>query len=688
MSDVLKWSQKLDDDVRRISAQHAINKPFFGVFTMGTGRRDVEYRLGEQNIPSEYIIDWRHPLASAYYQQTGQVFSSEGGRYVKVSGTILRKAAVEIERRTITQCIVQTLEGTERVVSGPNGFEHAQGASASSEGGLGELRALLTETQHRLVVTSRQRPLIVRGRAGSGKTSVALHRVAQLTYAGNDPGERAVDPAGVLVVMFNRALKTFTENLMAPLGLQDARIDTFHGWALEAIQRGYRGKLQIDTVSAPGDRTAAELKKHIGMLAAIDAYVLRQTARADAYLRQRLAPYGVLGKSWMQRWSTSNGPLVRRLIRLRTAVLAERNAATGLDAKRLTQVHKLFSAAVSRTILYKEDLLLLLTDAALLRTHLDGVSESDLATLAANQREVSRRGGSARRSGPSIRFSDFALLLRLMQVKNGGLPDGGDESVYRYEHVVIDEVQDFGGVELAVMLDAIEGRTGVTIVGDLNQKIVPSADFVGWDGLAAQLGIEIGEVYELEVGHRSTRPIMALADFLVGEETSPGRAGPVPTFTRVESEDALQAGIAEAVRQSLTERERAHVVVVTRHQVAAAPLADVLAAELEGVCPVRVGHNKTFVFEPGVTVTNYRQIKGLEFDTVILVEPSEAHYPNHLEGKRNLYTTITRAQNRVVLLGVEAPAELLSEAMEAGLLEGSAEHLVPELELEDIDLPL
>lgn len=80
-------------------------------------------------------------------------------------------------------------------------------------------------------------------------------------------------------------------------------------------------------------------------------------------------------------------------------------------------------------------------------------------------------------------------------------------------------------MELTVLLAAVRVHPGVTIVGDVNQKIVPEADF-GWDALARELGIAGASVTKLEVAHRSTTAIMAVADLIIGDTTPPGRPGP------------------------------------------------------------------------------------------------------------------------------------------------------------------
>ncbi len=102
------------------------------------------------------------------------------------------------------------------------------------------------------------------------------------------------------------------------------------------------------------------------------------------------------------------------------------------------------------------------------------------------------------------------LMLRLIQLKHGGLPDkrGG---ILELDHLVIDEAQDFGPVEFAIMVDAVRDRRHLTIVGDISQKILFSRKFIGWDSILNILGIPKDDLIHLEISFRCTVPIMNLA---------------------------------------------------------------------------------------------------------------------------------------------------------------------------------
>jgi len=298
------------------------------------------------------------------------------------------------------------------------------------------------------------------------------------------------------------------------------------------------------------------------------------------------------------------------------------------------------------------------------------------------QSQLQHEKGSKSELGPFVTFEDFALLVRLIQLKNGGFPaaDASPE-VRRFDHLLVDEAQDFGPVELTVLFQSVRSPKDITIVGDLNQKIVPDVDFIGWSRIAKKLGVDDAAVAHLEVGHRSTSPIMKLADFVLHRDTPlEGRSGAKPTLDLLENDEARTQRIVERLEERWAENPSSHLCVVCRQREDAQSMFEALQAPLgRHHVPVRLGHNKSFEFSPGVTVTNARQLKGLEFDAVVLVDPGPHAYPDDLEGRRLLHTVLTRARDVLHLVSGIHPSPIVEAAVEAGLLD-----VVDETEVEPV----
>ena len=98
------------------------------------------------------------------------------------------------------------------------------------------------------------------------------------------------------------------------------------------------------------------------------------------------------------------------------------------------------------------------------------------------ERERRRTGGGSEDDGDTFALDaeDEALLLRVYQQQRGRLPDFTGKGVLAYEHLMVDEVQDFSPLELAVLLDATSAQRSVTLAGDTAQAIAPEHGFSNW----------------------------------------------------------------------------------------------------------------------------------------------------------------------------------------------------------------
>lgn len=665
---------QIDEKYRAHCVRLTTDEPWVGrVEIEREGGKVAEYFIGHRHLADERIVGLGHPIAKVYFEQAvGEPIEVEQSFFKKIEGTFVgRSAVVRARDRGIVELELRDAQGPTVLVAAEAGFVPRDEAPARpvARGGLDDVMGQLTREQYRLITAERDRPLIIQGRAGSGKTSVALYRLKVLTSTDPEVNAVPVDPARVLVVMFNKSLSRFVRRSLERDSLQGVKLDTFAGWALEAVKRAYVGKLEVTTKNLPEHHaTATELKRQVGVLRATEAYVKRQSANLEVWLAEKLSPYDPKGL-WVQRLAVLDGAPVQRLAKLRAEVARARDAAkTQRERKLLEQVDTTLKYGKDKFTLYKEDLRRLLTDRALLAEHLPTTKAADLDKLVAFQRELQTVPQTGK-VGPHVTFADLAILLRLMQLKCGGLPDKKrDDEAMVYDHLVIDEVQDFGAVDLTVLLSSVRTRAGVTIVGDLNQKILPEVDFMGWEQLAAELGVAGAQVARLEAPHRSTEAIMRFADSLVGDPSTPGRAGRRPTMVVVDG-DRLVTQVAELAADVLRENAMAHVCVVGPRATGMKDLFDRLekVPALEG--KVRMGGNDEFSFEPGVTVTNRQQVKGLEFDAVIVLDPTDRNYPANDQGRKALYTAATRARDVLHFVGASQPGQLLADAIDAGLVE-------------------
>jgi DNA helicase IV len=231
-----------------------------------------------------------------------------------------------------------------------------------------------------------------------------------------------------------------------------------------------------------------------------------------------------------------------------------------------------------------------------------------------------------------------------------GLIDGNDT----YVHAVVDEAQDLS----AMQCRAIARRCplgSVTVLGDVAQATTPWAPG-DWAITLAHLGHESAAVRPLTAGYRVPAEVISVANRLL-----PHIAPRVPAGSSIRaSRDALRwepaAQLVRAVHESLAVEGSVGVIVPDDRAMSVLAILRQAAIEAE---PLDADA------DPRVTVVPASAAKGLEFDSVVLLEPADivAAEPTRTSGLRRLYVVFTRAVSRLTVLHDRPlPAELIAEA--------------------------
>lgn len=236
----------------------------------------------------------------------------------------------------------------------------------------------------------------------------------------------------------------------------------------------------------------------------------------------------------------------------------------------------------------------------------------------------------------------------------------------RLDHLVIDEAQDFTLPELKVLLNALEDKSQLTIAGDLGQKILSGRDFGSWRELLDKLDLSGVDVLNLSIAYRSTYQIYEIAEHVRDPNLSDDdlkmfpRFGPDPLLTVAHNFDEA-ADIAKTwIEDVITVNQKAIGALVCRNADVARQVFNALTRR--GVRGMRLGDTQHFEFTPGITVTDVSQVKGLEFQSVLIFNPSEREYPSVSSRDRNLlYVAVTRAVYRCDFVCYEKPSRLVPE---------------------------
>jgi DNA helicase-2/ATP-dependent DNA helicase PcrA len=703
--------------------------PYFAHLRLAEDERRRDVLIGKRGFVDRrnqvQIVDWRNaPVSRIYYRyEEGDDYEERFGEK-KLEGVIEARRSLTIDSARLRRIgcpqatFIADASGTwyeadsvapSRLAGGQGAATRApsvvtgardsrlgtqSGPALRADKHLPEIAALIDPTQFGLITRPESGVVVLQGGAGSGKTTVALHRVAYLNYA--MPGRFRADR--VLVIVLSEAMVRYVERVLPSLGVRGVAVLTAHDWLRRIRQRVL--PLAPTTMSDDTPQIVQRFKKHPLMLRLLREHVARQLEELESALGAAVAgqPDGELVLAhWRDLAHLAPAP---RCAALRTW-LAEEKGPSALTLQQAQVASKRMSRR-ARDVL--ADWSELLTDRELLSRAVEQACPGEfsardierVASWCARQGEegpaLSRRDEmEARQAFPAaleedddpyisldgvdersqapvggrLDAADDGLLLYLQLLKHGVLrPPGGKP--LRYEHLVIDEAQDLAAIEIRVLVECTSPLRSITLAGDTAQRLVFDNAFSSWERLLEELDLPASANTTLRLGYRSTEQIMDLArhivaDVLPAAPIVPTRSGAAVELFRFAEQGEAVAMLAEALRSLAMREPLASVVLIARYPEHARLYAHALAeAEVPGV---RLVANQEFSFRAGIEVTDVTQVKGLEFDYVVLLDVTAANYPETLESRHLLYIAATRAAHQLWLISVGTPSPVLPEAL-------------------------
>lgn len=692
-----------------------IASPYFAHMRLVEHDKPRDVMIGKRGFidrqSNVQIVDWRNaPISRIYYRyEEGDDYEEEiAGR--RVDGVVDARRNISIARGNLRRIgapqgtylkdargnWVEAVGALAPVLHGGMGKAARPVAAPGDKGKLGvhhgvaradkalpEIAALIDKEQFELITQPGSGIVVIQGGAGSGKTTVALHRVAYLNF--QDP--RRFRAQATLFVVPSQALVRYVAGVLPALGVGGVPVVTYTGWARSTRMRCLPDA-PIKYNDDPPDNVS-RVKKHPAMIRILATYVDGQAAAIAADV-------GALAPAAADEWArlgtlpTRRG-LVPRLSGLNAWVKkAELESSTRVALE----------GTVKRWRKRADDVVVdwaeLLTDPAPLTA---GFVDSDVTA-----RDIERLIGWVKRQlarpqqvpvdeegqpvldaeglavgpdedDPAGRFDveDDPILLRLVQLKRGALmPSGGDEMVW--EHVAIDEAQDRSALEVKVLVEAVRApdddpmKRSVTIAGDTAQRLVFDNNFNGWEELLEQTG-QPAIVRPLKLSYRSTAEVMLLAREILGPDLAPdeplsARRGEAVELHEFGDLGEAVAFLGDALRNLMAREPTASCAVISRHPEQADAYFDGLRrAEVPALRRVR---RDEFNFQPGIDITDVTNVKGLEFDYVVMVDVNAPSYPDQHWARHLLHIGVTRAAHQLWLVSTGEPSTLIPQALRDG----------------------
>jgi DNA helicase IV len=615
---------------------------------------------GENQEP--LIVDWRAPVAEAFYRATGRApMGLRRRRHFATEGQVLLGIEDELFRAD-----GETSDDDLELV-GPGALLAALQRSRSGQ--MRDIVATVQREQDQVIRAELPGVLVVQGGPGTGKTAVALHRAAYLLYTHRFPLEQQ----GVLVVGPNQLFLRYIEQVLPSLGESGVALTTVAG-----LLPGVRPR--------HAERPQAARVKGDARMAGVLAQALRDRERG---LRNDLVlGFGALSlrvsagatrsivASVKRRPGTHNQRrrqvevLLHRALHESYLAAAGRSRRTGLgvgvagpDGADLSLADLVSQIRHEPALLAALDRMWpVLTPQELLNDLFGSPTLLAMATkdlMAPPERDLLARERAHSLDAVPWTVADLPLLdearallgsRRSRRRGSGGTSPEDDDEPRAYGHIVVDEAQDLSPMALRMLARrSISGS--MTLVGDMGQATSTSAPSSWSDVLAHLPSRRPARLVTLTVNYRTPAEIMEVAAEVLAAAPVAGIAPPrsvratgrVPVVRRVEVGASITEEAARAARAEHDAVDGGTVAVVVPTQMLDAVGDALTGSGLSWGDPERGGLTLP------VTLLDVTAAKGLEFDSVVVVEPADI-IDESPSGLRALYVALTRPTRRLVVV--------------------------------------
>ena len=595
-------------------------------------------RVGVWDVDQDpVVVDWRAPIAEAFYRATGPVpMGLERRRHLVSRGRVV----VGIED--------ELFGDPERFRDGDGNRLKGEGAliaalETARTGRLGDIIGTIQAEQDDIIRAPLSGVHAVQGGPGTGKTVVALHRAAYLLYTHRFP----LEGQGVLVVGPNRLFLAYIEQVLPSLGEAGVQMATL-GDVVGGVRVDDRRE-QAEVGRLKGD---LRMVRFVTRAVRTRQRPLRADLRIGHGLQWLVLPVEESRRIVDQarrRYRTHNA--ARKFVEAEFYGALVASGRGDLDPEALRE--RLRGELSVREAL--EWMWPVLTPAQLLNDLFGSraLIRSADPSLTTEQVDALYRERVSQPDDLLWTASDAPLLDEARAVL-GARPGRREEDTVRtYGHIVVDEVQDLSPMDLR-MLDRRSLNGSMTVVGDIAQATGAWAHD-DWEGILRHLPDRRPPVrHELTVGYRIPGPLMDVAARVLAvaaPDLAPPRSvrgdGDPPRFVALTGEQAEKLdGLAEVVRSELEAVGAGNLAVVTTDS-QASDVEDAL--ERAGIAygrPTRQG------LDAQVAVVPVGLVKGLEVDGAVVVEPARM-VRERAQGLRALYVALTRATRRVAIVHTE-----------------------------------
>ncbi len=632
------------------------------------------------------IVDWRAPIANLYYEGRLGPSSYECPDGI-INGELLLKRQFSINNGSLDEIFDIDITTNDEFLQTYLG--------ANAENRLKEIVSTIQEEQNKIVRAPMWKPLIVQGVAGSGKTTIALHRIAYLIYT----FEKSFDPENFMIIAPNRLFLNYISEVLPELGVDRVKQTTFEEFSMELIGKKFKLRDANEKLNMFVNHNVTEeqikhnnlvrgssiLKTSMDFKDIIDEYLkeveLSFIPKKDITLGTKvifsyeelnnlfLTQYGMwpiaqrmneIKKSIKTRLKTSKDQFIQQIHAECDKKVARARAGIADTSERQRCILEAFE---------KRDRVLEKIEKAAKSLIKDYVAS--LPKLSPYQYYVDLMKNTEVFNRIVSKYTDeetckFIREYTLDILNSGGIEQedlapiiylkykvyGMDEKI-PVRHIVIDEAQDFSAFQFYVMKKIVKDSS-FTILGDLCQGIHFYRGVRNWDEVVNNVfeGKKC-EFLTLEQSYRTTVEIMEAANNVMEKLDNKDLVRAKPVIRHGEPVEYIQkndisdvaADIVEKIKQAKKLGHKTIAVICKTMEECSQILPMIKKADKN--ISIITGNEKEY--KSGIVVVPSYLSKGLEFDVVLISNASSEYYTKSDLDIKLLYVAMTRPLHKLCI---------------------------------------
>ncbi len=558
------------------------------------------------------IHDWRAPVSSMFYDhELGEAgYRSPSG---EIKGVISLKRQYRIRGGKMEFMIESALTVHDDILQ--------KELSSNVDDKMKNIVATIQREQNQIIRNEDIRTLIIQGVAGSGKTSIALHRIAYLLYTFRD----SISSKDILIISPNKVFSDYISNVLPELGEETVPETSMEQILSGVLEHKYKYQTYFGLVNELLEKPSSSLidriayKASFGFISELDKFILHIENTYFKAADVKLTKYITIPAPFIEE----------QYLRFNRYPIRRRFDAMADYMLDMLKIQYAFTVTTAGRNLLKKEIRLMFA------------GNNDIQVYKDFFKWTNNPGMFKMRKGHTLEYSDLAPLayLHLALEGNGNQP-------FRVKHLLIDEMQDYSPIQYKVIQKLFPCRK--TVLGDAGQSVNPYGSSTAE---TIQKSLTASEIMKLCKSYRSTFEITDFAQKIhPNAELEPvARHGEKPQILQFGSAVEELSGIMGLIS---TYRKSGYksLGIICKTEQQARKMADMLKSYANDISFLS---SQSSAFVQGIVITSAHMAKGLEFDEVIIPQTDERNYRSEID-KSMLYVAVTRAMHRLTLTFHEA----------------------------------